>query len=94
MLAGTVAKAGTTYQDKRGTGGILSDLGHHGMQHGDQLKSSFFPIIYPQCDPSEREQRDYGKVRRSFIEMVTKIGGMMSTESGKRFGSFFQVVNR
>lgn len=94
VLAGTVAKAGTKYQDKRGTGGILSDLGHHGMQQGDELKSSYFPIIYPHSDAAEREQRDSGRVSRSFTEMVSKIGGVMSAESGKRFGSFLQVVNR
>jgi len=92
VLGGTVAKGGTKYHDKRGTGGVLSDLGRHGMEDGDDLKSSFFPIIYPKYDEREAAERDAGKVGRSFVDIVTKIGGMATTASGKRFRSFFQVL--
>lgn len=94
VIAGTVAKQNTRYQDKRGTGGILSDLGHHGLKQDDLLKSPLFPQIYPHSDPTERTGRDRGQVSRSFPEMISKIGGIMSAESAKRFGSFMQVVNR
>lgn len=92
VLGGTVAKAGTLYHDKRGTGGVLSDLGRHGMQDGDILKSSFFPVIYPKPDPSEVAERDSGRVGRSFVDIVSKVGGMATTASGQKFRSFFQVL--
>jgi hypothetical protein len=60
VLGGTVAKGGTTYHDKRGTGGVLSDLGRHGLNDGDDLKSPFFPVIYPNFDKYEAKQRDEG----------------------------------
>ena len=47
VLGGTVAKAKSVYHDKRGSGGVLSDLGRHGLEDGNDLKSSFFPIIPP-----------------------------------------------
>jgi ectoine hydroxylase-related dioxygenase (phytanoyl-CoA dioxygenase family) len=93
VLGGTVAKGGTKYTDKRGTGGVLSDLGHHGMVEGDVLKSSFFPVIYPNFDKQEARERDQGKVGRSFRDIVTKIGGMTSAASGEKFKSFFQVLD-
>jgi hypothetical protein len=92
VLGGTVAKAGTMYHDKRGTGGVLSDLGRHGMEDGDDLKSPFFPIIYPKWDPEEAATRDAGKVGRSALDIVTKIGGLATTASGQKFRSFFQVL--
>mmetsp|Transcript_8945 Transcript_8945/g.24797 ORF Transcript_8945/g.24797 Transcript_8945/m.24797 type:complete len:399 (+) Transcript_8945:119-1315(+) len=92
VLGGTVAKAGTVYHDKRGTGGVLSDLGRHGMEDGDQLDSPFFPVIYPQFKRDEAAERDSGKVGRSFVDIVTKIGGMATAASGERFRSFFQVL--
>ena len=92
VLAGTVAKAGTVYHDKRGTGGVLSDLGRHGLEDGDDLKSPFFPIVYPRSDKYEREERDAGRVGRNFGDIVSKVGGMMSAASSKRFSSFFQVL--
>jgi hypothetical protein len=93
VLGGTVAKGGTKYHDKRGTGGVLSDLGRHGMEDGDDLKSSFFPVIYPNFDKSEAKERDQGKVGRSFSDIVTKIGGMATAASGEKFKSFFQVLD-
>lgn len=92
VIGGTVAKAGTKYEDKRGTGGVLSDLGRHGLEQGQDLKSPFFPIIYPRADPDEVKTRDAGKVGRSFVDIVSKIGGMATKASGKRFSSFFQVL--
>lgn len=92
VLGGTVAKAGTIYHDKRGTGGVLSDLGRHGMEDGDALKSPFFPIIYPGFDKAEAVARDNGQVGRNFVDIVTKVGGMATTASGERFRSFFQVL--
>lgn len=93
VLGGTVAKGGTKYHDKRGTGGVLSDLGKHGMQDGDKLSSSFFPIVYPQFDKAEAKSRDQGKVGRSLGDMVGKIGGMATAASGEKFKSFFQVLD-
>jgi hypothetical protein len=92
VLGGTVAKAGTLYHDKRGTGGVLSDLGRHGMEDGDALKSPFFPVIYPRFDAREAEARDAGRVGRSFVDIVTKVGGMATAESGEKFRSFFKVL--
>lgn len=92
VLGGTVAKAGTKYHDKRGTGGVLSDLGRHGLEDGDDLKSAFFPVIYPSFDKAEASQRDNGNVGRNFQDIVTKIGGMATAASGERFRSFFQVL--
>ena len=75
VLGGTVAKAGTVYTDKRGTGGVLSDLGRHGLEGGDKLDSPFFPIVYPQYDEAEARSRDNGDVGRNFQDIVQKIGG-------------------
>lgn len=92
VLGGTAAKAGSLYHDKRGTGGVLSDLGRHGMQDGDKLDSPYFPMIYPRFQEEEAVERDNGRVGRSFVDIVTKIGGMATAASGKRFSSFFQVL--
>jgi hypothetical protein len=92
VLGGTVAKGGTKYHDKRGTGGVLSDLGRHGLEDGDALKSSFFPIVYPKFDKQEATERDQGKVGRSLADMFGKIGGMATSASGEKFRSFFQVL--
>ena len=92
VLGGTAAKAGTIYHDKRGSGGVLSDLGRHGLQEGETLKSPFFPIIYPRFDKEEALARDMGKVGRSPVDIVTKIGGLAGKASGERFSSFFQVL--
>jgi hypothetical protein len=94
VLGGTVAKGGTKYQDKTGSGGILSDLGDHGLSHGDKLDSAFFPIIYPRWNPAEVKIRDSGRVSRSAKFIVSKIGGMIGSQSSKKFSSFFQVLNR
>ena len=92
VLGGTVAKATTTYHDKRGTGGVLSDLGKHNLEHGDALSSPYFPIIYPKYDTYEATCRDQGKVGRSVSDIVTKVSGMISTTSTQKFKSFFDVL--
>lgn len=92
VLGGTVAKGGTKYIDKRGTGGILSDLGRHGLTNGDALNSPFFPVIYPCFNKDEAVARDGGKVGRSAVEIVSKISGMATAASGRKFSSFFQVL--
>lgn len=92
VLGGTVAKAGSTYHDKRGSGGVLSDLGRHGLQDGQDLKSSFFPIVYPQFDKAEAKDRDAGRVGRSPKDIVGKLGGLAGKASGDKFFSFFQVL--
>jgi len=92
VLGGTAAKGGTRYHDKRGTGGVLSDLGRHGLTQGDPLRSAFFPIVYPRFDPQEAADRDAGRVGRSAMDIVSKIGGMATTASGKKFRSFFDVL--
>jgi hypothetical protein len=92
VLGGTVAKGGTVYHDKRGSGGVLSDLGRHGMEDGQPLKSSFFPIVYPQFDKQEAVSRDKGEVGRNPVDIVTKIGGIATKASGEKFGSFFKVL--
>jgi len=92
VLGGTVAKGGSRYHDKRGTGGVLSDLGRHGLSDMEPLKSSFFPIVYPQFDKQEAAERDSGKVGRNPIDIVSKIGGMATKASGERFNSFFKVL--
>ena len=92
VLGGTAAKGGTLYHDKRGTGGVLSDLGKHSMQDGEKLDSPYFPIVYPKWNPDEARERDNGNVGRSPSEIVTKLGGVISSASTKKFGSFFQVL--
>jgi len=92
VLGGTVAKAGTTYHDKTGSGGVLSDLGRHGLVEGDKLQSPFFPIVYPQFDKSEADDRDAGRVGRSPRDIVSKIGGLAGKASGDKFLSFFKVL--
>jgi len=92
VLGGTIAKGGTVYHDKRGSGGVLSDLGRHGLEDGQPLESSFFPIVYPRCIREEVAERDSGKVGRNPIDIMTKIGGLVTKASGERFGSFFQVL--
>ena len=92
VLGGTVAKAGTMYQDKRGSGGVLSDLGKHGMVQGDKLDSPFFPIVYPRFNKDEARARREGAVGRSAVDIVAKIGGLAGKASGEKFSSFFKVL--
>jgi Phytanoyl-CoA dioxygenase (PhyH) len=92
VLGGTVAKAGTMYQDKRGSGGVLSDLGRHGMEQGDTLNSPFFPIVYPRFNKDEARARREGAVGRSAVDIVSKIGGLAGKASGEKFSSFFKVL--
>lgn len=92
VLGGTVAKGGTIYTDKRGTGGVLSDLGRHGLESGDELNSPFFPLVYPKFDSEEAKARDAGEVGRNFQDIIQKIGGLAGSASGAKFRSFFQVL--
>lgn len=92
VLGGTVAKGGTVYTDKTGSGGVLSDLGHHGLQDKDKLESPFFPKVYPQFDKNEADARDAGKVGRSPKDIVGKLGGLAGKASGDKFFSFFKVL--
>jgi hypothetical protein len=92
VLGGTVAKGNAVYHDKRGSGGVLSDLGRHGLEDGMKLKSSFFPVVYPKFDKQEAAERDSGKVGRNPVDIVTKIGGLATKASGERFNSFFKVL--
>jgi hypothetical protein len=92
VLGGTVAKAGSLYHDKRGTGGVLSDLGRHGLEDGNKLSSPFFPIVYPSFDESEAKARDAGTVGRDPRDIASKIGGLAGKASGEKFSSFFKVL--
>lgn len=92
VLGGTVCKAGTMYQDKRGSGGVLSDLGRHGLEQSDKLESPFFPIVYPKFNKGEAKARDEGVVGRSPKDILSKLGGLAGKASGDKFGSFFQVL--
>lgn len=92
VLGGTVAKAGSLYHDKTGSGGVLSDLGRHGLEDGQKLNSPFFPIVYPQFDNSEAKDRDMGKVGRSPRDIAGKLGGLAGKASGEKFFSFFKVL--
>jgi len=87
-----VAKAGSHYHDKRGTGGVLSDLGRHGLEDMDKLSSSFFPIVYPRYDKSEATARDDGSVGRDPRDIIGKLGGLAGKASGDKFSSFFKVL--
>jgi len=92
VLGGTVAKGSTIYQDKTGSGGVLSDLGRHGLKQGDKLQSPFFPVIYPRFDKKEAADRDSGVVGRSPRDILGKLGGLAGKASGDKFYSFFQVL--
>lgn len=92
VLGGTVAKGGSVYHDKRGTGGVLSDLGRHGLEDGEGLSSPFFPVVYPNFDKDEAACRDGGSVGRDPRDIVGKLGGLIGKASTDKFGSFFQVL--
>ncbi|KAL3775807.1 hypothetical protein ACHAW5_005069 [Stephanodiscus triporus] len=92
VLGGTAARSGSLYHDKRGTGGVLSDLGRHGLEDGDRLSSPFFPLVYPNFDATEAEARDVGSVGRDPRDIVSKLGGLAGKASGQKFASFFQVL--
>jgi len=92
VLGGTVAKGKSLYHDKRGTGGVLSDLGRHGLEDGNKLSSSFFPVVYPKFDSSEATERDNGSVGRDPRDIASKIGGLAGKASGDKFASFFKVL--
>ena len=93
VLGGTAAKGSDcTYVDKRGSGGVLSDLGRHDLEHGDPLRSPYFPIIYPRFHEGEAAGRDSGKVGRNPQDIVSKLGGLAGKAAGGRFFSFFQVL--
>lgn len=92
VLGGTVAKGGSLYRDKTGSGGVLSDLGRHGLEDGDKLDSPFFPIVYPEFSKFEASERDVGRVGRSPRDIVSKLGGLAGKASGERFFSFFKVL--
>eukprot|EP00548_Thalassiothrix_antarctica_P009032 CAMPEP_0194155754 /NCGR_PEP_ID=MMETSP0152-20130528/65754_1 /TAXON_ID=1049557 /ORGANISM="Thalassiothrix antarctica, Strain L6-D1" /LENGTH=367 /DNA_ID=CAMNT_0038862879 /DNA_START=155 /DNA_END=1258 /DNA_ORIENTATION=+ len=92
VLGGTAAKGGALYHDKRGSGGVLSDLGQHTLEDGEQLKSPYFPIVYPRFCKIEAEERDNGRVGRSPTDIASKFGGLITKASGERFSSFFQVL--
>lgn len=92
VLGGTVAKGGTKYVDKIGSGGVLSDLGKHGLKQDDKLESPFFPIVYPRFNKEEAIARDNGRVGRSPTDIVTKLAGLAGKASGDKFLSFFKVL--
>jgi len=92
VLGGTVAKSGSLYHDKRGTGGVLSDLGRHNLEDGMKLSSPFFPLVYPAFKEEEAQERDEGSVGRDARDIVGKLGGLMGKASGDKFSSFFQVL--
>lgn len=92
VLGGTVAKGGSLYHDKTGSGGVLSDLGRHGLEDGFKLESPFFPVVYPKFDITEARERDNGRVARSPRDIVSKIGGLAGKASGEKFLSFFKVL--
>jgi len=92
VLGGTVAKGGTKYTDKIGSGGVLSDLGKHELTHGDKLESSFFPKVYPQFNKQEASARDRGEVGRSPKDIASKLAGLAGKASGDKFLSFFKVL--
>lgn len=92
VLGGTAAKGGALYHDKRGSGGVLSDLGRHTLEDGQKLKSPYFPIVYPNFCKHEAKERDDGRVGRSPTDIASKLGGLVTKASGERFGSFFQVL--
>lgn len=92
VLGGTVAKGGALYHDKTGSGGVLSDLGRHGLEDMQKLDSPFFPQIYPKFSNTEAQARDAGKVARSPRDIAGKLGGLAGKASGDKFFSFFQVL--
>lgn len=92
VLGGTVAKGNAQYHDKRGSGGVLSDLGRHGLEDGMKLSSPFFPVVYPRFDKKEAKERDVGNVGRSPTDIVSKLGGLITKASSEKFSSFFQVL--
>jgi len=92
VLGGTVAKGGSLYHDKTGSGGVLSDLGRHGLEDMQKLNSPFFPILYPRYSDKEAAARDAGRVGRSPRDIVGKLGGLAGKASGDKFFSFFQVL--
>jgi len=60
-------------------------LGHHGLADMDELKSPFFPLIYPRWDDEEADAREMGNVGRSPKNMVLKLGGLMGAATREKF---------
>mmetsp|Transcript_22172 Transcript_22172/g.68101 ORF Transcript_22172/g.68101 Transcript_22172/m.68101 type:complete len:433 (-) Transcript_22172:2170-3468(-) len=92
VLGGTVAKDGALYQDKRGSGGVFSDLGSHSLGHLEPLKSAYFPQIYPAPIPEEMKARERGEVQRDIWDVPNKVGQLFGKMATKRFGSWFDVL--
>ena len=93
VLGGTAAKGGTKYIDKRGTGGVFSDLGKHVLRDGEPLKSAFFPRIYPEPIPQEMVARRRGEVQRDIWDVPNKVGQLFGKMASGKFQSFFSVIN-
>ena len=83
------ATAQTLRQRAESVGQVLR---RHGLEQGDKLESSFFPIIYPRFNDNEAKERDSGKVGRSPRDIASKLGGLAGKASGDKFASFFQVL--
>jgi len=90
VLGGTVAVDDAFYQGKKKA--LFSDMGSHGLEQGDPLKSPFFPIIYPQSDPTERQYRAEGKVGRSFEGFTRMVKTLWSPENLSQFSSWAKVL--
>jgi len=90
VLGGTVAIDDAKYQGKKKA--LFSDMGNHNLKQGDPLKSPFFPIIYPQSDPYEREFRAQGKVGRSFGGFSRMVKSLFTAENLTQFSSWSKVV--
>jgi len=90
VLGGTVAVDDAFYQGKKKA--LFSDMGSHGLQQGDPLKSPFFPIIYPQSDAEERRVRAEGSVGRSFEGFRRMVGTLWSPENLTQFNSWAKVL--
>jgi len=91
VLGGTVAIDDAKYQGKKKA--LFSDMGRHDLVQDDDLRSPFFPIIYPKSDPSERAARERGEIGRSLEGFGRMVGSLMSTENIVQFSSWTKVVS-
>jgi len=87
VYGGTVAVNDVNYIAKFD----FSDMSPHTLQHGDPLKSSAFPKIYPNSDPAERALRAQGRCMKT-AEGVWRVWKKAFFGTGE-MGSWLKVLS-
>ena len=90
VLGGTVAIDDAKYLTMGRA--LFSDMGTHGLEEGDPLKHPYFPIIYPQSDPTERAARQRGECTRT-VDGMMRLAKNMGSSVSEMF-SWTRVLNK